>query len=219
MDHEGDFIGLTGIIATGAGCGGDLLALMFGIAYLPIGATLSAVDASLAEDKWGPCMAALARELGERDLLVDLSLRLQEKLREHGLGNVLVLEDADDVAASAARQDFKGILEVAVQRVQLRACEAGGTFCFEMVVRARLIDTRANEPVYDTIFAYSNPSRRIEESAVGLDYSEFVVGSSECRELAAICDNDARQLFRTELMRAFDALVKNILPPPPAASS
>ena len=87
-------------------------------------------------------------------------------------------------------------------------------------MRARLLDVGTGEPVYDTVFVHSNPTRRFEESLISQSYSEFVVApSSECRELAAICGDGGRQLLRAELTRALDVLVKSILPEPTSATT
>ncbi len=86
-------------------------------------------------------------------------------------------------------------------------------------MRARLLDVGTGEPVYDTIFVHSNPTRRFDDSAIGQWYSEFVVASSsECRELETICGEGGRELLRGELTQALDVLVESILPEPTSAS-
>ncbi len=197
---------------------GGILLLMFAVGYLPIGAALQAADASLAESKWGPCMEALAQDVRDLNSTAELRRRLKEKLREYGIQPVRKLENAEDPAVPAAREGAKGRLQADMQRIQLRECAKGGTFCLEVAVRARLLDVNTDEPVYDTIFVYSSPTRRIDPSTAGPFYSEFLAARSECRELAAICGDGGRQLLREELTRALDVLVESILPEPTSAS-
>ncbi len=193
--------------------------LILAVAYLPIGAGLVAADASSAESKWGPCMEALAQDVRDLNLTAELRRRLKEKLREYGIQPVRKLENAEYAALPAAREGVKSRLQADIQRIQLRACNQGGTFCLEVAVRARLLDAGTGEPVYDTVFVVSNPTRRIDQSTAGPIYSEFLVArSSACRELEAICGDGGRHFLREELTRALDVLVESILPEPTSAS-
>ena len=197
----------------GAGAAGLFLAAGMVVYGGVIAPALAATDASSAERQWGPCMEGLARELSELDPMGQLRRRLREKLREQGFGNVYEARDPGKYSTSAANQGYKAKLQIDIQRIQLRECEKRGTFCFEVAVRARLLETGTNEPVYDTKFAYSNPTRRIYLSTASIWYSELVAEPySECRDLAAYCGAGGRQLFRQELGRALEVLVKRILP-------
>ncbi len=202
----------------GNSCIFDLMAGLAYLAYLPFGSAAAAAHADWAESKWGPCMEALAQELRDFDPMAELRRRLKEKLREHGTDPVRELGDAMAPGASAAREGVKGALQADMQRIQLRECAKGGTFCLEVAVRARLLDVGTGEPVYDTIFVVSNPTRRFDDSTIGQLYSEFLAARSECRELAAICGDGGRHLLREELGRALDVLVASILPKPTSAS-
>ncbi len=208
--------------ARASGCYGEgcALILLAYLAYLPFGSAAAAADADWAESKWGPCMEALAQELRDLDPMAELRRRLTEKLREHGTDPVRELGDAMAPGASAAREGVKGALQADMQRIQLRECAKGGTFCLEVAVRARLLDVGTGEPVYDTIFVVSNPTRRFDDSTIGQLYSEFMVApSSACRELEAICGDGGRHYLREELGRALDVLVKSILPEPTSATT
>ena len=179
------------------------------LAWLPIGAGLAKADASYNESKWGSCMEGLARQLRELDPAARLRRRLDEELQERGLAQA-----GEPATAEAAAPSAGGRLQVDIQRVQLRECASGGTFCFEVALRARLFDRAGDEALYDAAFAYTAPKRRIHKSEIGLASSELVVGPSQCRELSIVCGQDGRRLFDEELTEALDVLVKRILPEP-----
>ena len=181
---------------------------------------MTAADASSAESKWGPCMEALAVEIVELDPMAELRQRLNQKLREYGFDDVRELVDVEDPVASAAREGVIGVLQADIQRIRLRECEERGTFCLEVAVRARLVDVGTGEPVYDTVFVYSNPTRRLYNNDLGAVLSEVAAQPSpKCRELAAICGDGGRHFLREELGRALDVLVKSILPEQTSATT
>ncbi|MEE9246009.1 MAG: hypothetical protein V3U63_07385 [Gemmatimonadota bacterium] len=201
---------------SGSGCAGGYgcaAALMLYLAYLPFGAAIAGADASSAESKWGPCMQNLAQQLRELDPMAQLHRRLKEKLGRHGVSVAGGLANRADLAPVAAREGFKSVLQVEIQRVQMRECEERGAFCLEVAVRARLMDVRTNQPVYDTVFVYSNPSRRgVGRSTLPADYEFLPTAFAKCREMAAYCGESGRKLFKQELARALDLLVDSILP-------
>lgn len=189
-----------------------LAAALAGHAYLPVGAALASAEASAAESEWGPCMEDLAGALGEFGLGDDLERRLRAALHARGFGGAPGPAEGGDASASSDPDGAGGVLRTDIQRVQLRECEERGTFCVEVAARVRLLDAAAGEPVYDTILAYANPSRGLAPSEIGLHLTEFVVGPSQSRELAAFCGDGGRALFNGELTRALEVLVDGIVP-------
>ncbi len=119
-------------------------------------AAVAALEASSNEKKWGPCMRELAGDLKKLNLAGLIRSRLRKKLTAQDGLKLVDPTNGISPDGSVKKGNFKALLKADIQRVQIRECEERGTFCLEVVIRARLFDSGAKEPVYDTTFHYSN---------------------------------------------------------------
>jgi hypothetical protein len=130
-----------GTVPAGEVIKGILDAQWFGIAYLlylPVGATIGAISGKTAEKKWQPCLQELAKEIKENDPTVALQRKLDERLKKFPAAKTVALQPEGEPLQVASRQGLKSLLQVEVQRIQIRECEERGSFCVEMGIRARL---------------------------------------------------------------------------------
>ncbi len=183
-------------------------------------------------------MRELAGDLKKLNLAAQIRSRLRKKLTAQDGLKLVDPTNGISPDGSVKKGNFKALLKADIQRVQIRECEERGTFCLEVVIRARLFDSGAKEPVYDTIFHYSNsaeppmskflkPSWSSGKSFYrvvpatgffdnpGMEFyppSLIVSPQSPCRALKAWCGEGGRKLFRDELSKALDTFVDHILP-------
>ena len=188
----------------GPGCGGlVLLALL----YWPIGSALEASGASAAEKAWGPCMARLAEDLREFDVIAQLRESFFRTAGEKGLSDVF----AKAAEETVEERDYRGQLRLEILRAQFRQCQQTGTHCFELVVRAQLTDLEEGKLLYDTILDYSNRRAWFAKEERGSRATEhFVKLQSPCESLARFCGEGGSRRFEAEVRRAVAAITDSL---------
>ncbi len=174
------------------------------------------MENSPLKSKFEPCQKELVQELLDLGSTGKLRLQLREELGKYGIRE-FELKPGEDPHAMARQKGFKSLLQTDIQQVALRECRPRGTFCVEVVVRARLFDFNANKYLYDTVFLYSDLPWQLERSpfrwaalpfhAHGLHVSE----SPACRNIEAYCREDGRKALREELSRAINLSLKWVL--------
>ncbi|MDP2157437.1 MAG: hypothetical protein Q8K68_07000 [Nitrospirota bacterium] len=98
-------------------------------------------------------------------------------------------------------------LELTVHRLAVRECVKRNTFCPEIAVRATLTPSDSQEPVYDTVFAYSD--NRIEAETPA--YHIKTGGAAVCRELGDYCDENGKQAFYDEILHGLREISARVL--------
>ncbi len=188
---------------------GILDAQWFGIAYLlylPVGATIGAISGKAAEKKWQPCLQELAQEIKENDPTAALQKKLDEELKKFHGSNTIALPPEGDPFQVSGQRGLKSLLQVEVQRIQIRECQERGSFCVEVAIRARLFKIPDKSLYLDKALVYTGTS------PYELISSESQVpASSPCRKMEAYCGPQGRQIFREEIAAAIPNLVERLL--------
>jgi hypothetical protein len=175
------------------------------VAYLPVGLAIGAISGKVAEKKWQPCLKELDQEIKQIDLAGALQSRLGEGLKKFR-APAIPLSPESDIFQAAARQGLKSLLQVGVQRVQIRECQDRGSFCLEVSLRARLWKIPEKTLYFDKALVHtsSRPYERIS--------SEIQVpGTSPCRGMEAYCGPQGKRVIREEIAAAIPNLVARLL--------
>ena len=179
-----------------------------GIAYslLPVGQT-GAISGKAAEKKWQPCLQELAQEIKENDPTAALQRKLNEELKKkfHNSKTVALPPEGDPFQVSG-QQGLKSLLQVEVQRLQIRECQERGSFCVEVGIRARLWKIPDKSLYLDKSLVYTGtrPYERLP--------SEIQVPvPSPCRKMEGYCGPQGKEIFREEIAAAIPNLVERLL--------
>jgi len=185
--------------------GGGLFAAAY-VAYLPVGLIVGAIAGKSAEKKWQPCIQELAQEIKENDPTAALQRKLNEELKKFHASKTVALPPEGDPFQVASRQGLKSLLQVEVQRIQIRECQERGSFCVEVGIRARLWNIPDKSLYLDKALVYTGtrPYERLP--------SEIQVPvPSPCRKMEGYCGPQGRQIFREEIAAAIPNLVERLL--------
>ena len=176
------------------------------VAYLPVDLAAGAIAGKSAEKKWQPCIQELAQEIKENDPTAALQRKLDEEAEE-----IPCFQDRCPAAGGrsiqvSGQRGLKSLLQVEVQRIQIRECQERGSFCVEVAIRARLWKIPDKSLYLDKALVYTGtrPYERIP--------SEIQVPApSPCRKMEAYCGPQGRQIFRGEIAAAIPILVERLL--------
>jgi hypothetical protein len=188
---------------------GILDAQWFGIAYLlylPVGATIGAISGKAAAKKWQPCLQELAQEIKEIDPTAALQRKLNEELKKFPASKTVALPPEGDPFQVSGQRGLKSLLQVEVQRIQIRECQERGSFCVEVAIRARLWKISDKSLYLDKALVYTgtSPYERLP--------SEIQVPvPSPCRKMDRYCGPEGKQIFREEIAAAIPNLVERLL--------
>ncbi len=185
--------------------GGGLFAAAY-VAYLPVGLIVGAITGKSAEKKWQPCLQELAQEIKESDPTAALQSKLDERLKKFHAAKTVALPAEGEAFKGSGPRDLKSLLQVEVQRIQIRECSKRGSFCVEVAIRARLWTIPDKSLYLDKALVYTatHPYERLP--------SEIQVPApSPCRKMEAYCGPQGRQLFREEIAAAISNLVERLL--------
>ncbi len=152
------------------------------VVYLPVGLVVGAIAGKSAEKKWQPCLQELAQEIKENDPTAALQRKLNEELKKFHDSKTVALPPEGDPFQVSGQRGLKSLLQVEVQRIQIRECSERGSFCVEVAIRARLWKIPDKSLYLDKALVYTGTSlyERIP--------SEIQVpGSSPCRKMEAYC--------------------------------
>ena len=195
--------GLMGV--PGLNYAGALIAAAY-VAYLPVGLIAGAIAGKSAEKKWQPCLQELAQEIKENDPTAALQRKLNEELKKFHDSKTVALPPEGDPFQGSGQRGLKSLLQVEVQRIQIRECSERGSFCVEVAIRARLWKIPGYSLYLDKVLVYTGTSlyERIP--------SEIQVpGSSPCRKMEGYCGPQGKQIFREEIAAAIPNLVDQLL--------
>jgi hypothetical protein len=175
------------------------------VAYLPVGLIVGAIAGKSAEKKWQPCLEELNREIKEIDPAAALQRKLDERLKKFPAAKTVALPPEGDPFQVAGQQDLKSLLQVEVQRLQIRDCQEG-TFCVEVAIRARLWKIPEKSLFLDKALAYTGtrPDEPLP-SEIQVPYP------FPCRTMEDYCGPQGRQIFREEIATAIPNLVERLL--------
>jgi len=172
--------------------------VMLYILYLPIGLTTGAITGALNDERWGECIQAL--DAGTR------SIGIEQLLTKH-FGPATAFMQADTGRPDETGNRPRSRLELTVQRIAIRECGKRNTFCPEIAVRATLRLPDKQDPVYDTVYAYSD--NRIEAEAPAYWISK--ANGPACRELGGYCDEKGKQVFYDEVRHGLELISGRVL--------
>jgi len=176
------------------------------VAYLPVGLLVGAIAGKSAEKKWQPCIQELAQEIKENDPTVTLQRKLDERLKKFPASKTVALPPEGDPFQVASRQGLKSLLQVEVQRLQIRECQERGSFCVEVGIRARLWKLPDKSLYLDKSLVYTgtHPYEPLP-SEIQVPYP------SPCRKMKEYCGPQGKQIFREEIAAAIPNLVERLL--------
>jgi hypothetical protein len=176
--------------------------------YLPVGAAIGAISGKVAESKWRPCLAGLSKEIAKIEPAAMLSQKLIQELTKYG-GSQPVALPPGDFYREAARHGLKTLLQAEIQRIQLRECQEQGSFCVELVLRARLWEANNHALLQEKILLYSNlhPYRTYSKAR---PYEVATWASSPCRQMDIYCGPEGSQVLRQEIAAGLDSLVERL---------
>jgi hypothetical protein len=192
--------GLVGATQVGAGL---VTAYMI---YLPVGLVVGAIAGKSAAKQWQPCLQELARKIKENDPTAALQRKLHEELKKFHDSKTVAVPPEGDPFRGPGQRGLKSLLQVEVQRIQIRECQERGSFCVEVAIRARLWKIPDKSLYLDKALVYTGtrPYERIP--------SEIQVpGSSPCRKMEDYCGPQGKQIFREEIAAAIPNLVERLL--------
>ncbi len=129
-----------------------------------------------------------------------------EELKKFPASKTVALPAEGEAFKGSGPRELKSLLQVEVQRIQIRECQERGSFCVEVAIRARLWTIPGYNQYLDKVLVYtgSSPSDRI--------FSEIQVPApSPCRKMEAYCGPQGRQVFREEIAAAISNLVDQLL--------
>ena len=176
------------------------------VAYLPVGLIVGAIAGKSAEKKWQPCIQELAQEIKENDPTAALQRKLDEELKKFHASKTVALPPEGDPFQVSGQRGLKSLLQVEVQRIQIRECQERGSFCVEVAIRARLWKIPDKSLYLDKALVYTGtrPYERLP--------SEIQVPvPSPCRKMEGYCGPQGRQIFREEIAAAIPNLVERLL--------
>jgi hypothetical protein len=175
------------------------------VAYLPVGLIVGAIAGKSAEKKWQPCLQELAQEIKEIDPAAALQSKLDERLKKFHAAKTVALPPEGDPFQVAGQQGLKSLLQVEVQRLQIRECQER-TFCVEVAIRARLWKLPDKSLYLDKALAYTGtrPDEPLP-SEIQVPYP------FPCRTMEDYCGPSGRQIFREEIAAANSNLVHQLL--------
>jgi hypothetical protein len=176
------------------------------VAYLPVGLIAGAIAGKSAEKKWQPCLQELAQEIKEIDPAAALQRKLDEELKKLHASRTVALPPEGDPFQLSSQRGLKSLLQVEVQRIQIRDCQERGSFCVEVAIRVRLWKIPDKSLYLDKTLVYTgtSPYERIPSESQ-------VPASSPCRKMEAYCGPQGRQVFREEIAAAISNLVEQLL--------
>jgi hypothetical protein len=185
--------------------GGGLFAAAY-VAYLPVGLIVGAIAGKSAEKKYQPCVQDLAQEIKENDPTVALQSKLDERLKKFPAAKTVALPPEGEPLQVASRQGLKSLLQVEVQRIQIRECQERGSFCVEVGIRARLWKIPDKSLYLDKALVYTGirPYERLPAEIQ-------VPVPSPCRKMERYCGPEGKQIFREEIAAAIPNLVERLL--------
>jgi hypothetical protein len=176
------------------------------VAYLPVGLIAGAIAGKSAERKWQPCIQELAQEIKENDPTAALQRKLGEELKKFPDSKTVALPPEGEAFKGSGPRELRSLLQVEVQRIQIRECSERGSFCVEVAIRARLWTIPGYSQYLDEVLVYTGTS--LYER---LPSEIQVPGSSPCRKMEAYCGPQGRQIFREEIDAAIPNLVEQLL--------
>ena len=176
------------------------------VAYLPVGLIVGAIAGKSAEKKWQPCLQELAQEIKENDPAAALQSKLDERLKKFHAARTVALPPEGDPFQVSGQRGLKSLLQVEVQRIQIRECQERGSFCVEVAIRARLWKIPDKSLYLDKALVYTgtSPYERLPSESQ-------VPAYSPCRKMEAYCGPQGRQIFREEIAAAIPNLVERLL--------
>lgn len=165
--------------------------------YLPFGILGGTISGVANAAHWEPCMDGLEQTVLDYDMSGSLQTAL---LRAFGDGN-----KGRSLFPAADFPENGGSPKTALlfDRLQLRIaeCRDRGTFCVDLSVRVRLLETASGRVLYDSVLFHADDSVRL-----GRPFYETSVSPSRCRSMDNYCDRDGQKLFMAELARAMTAI-------------
>jgi len=175
------------------------------LCYLPVGATVGYLSGKAAEKNWQPCIEGLRQELQQMAPAEELRRELKDTLTKYCRVPRVVLA-GETPGPDLARQGLKSLLEVELQRVELREALPRGTFFVEVGLRAAVKDvSHGNDPIYQTDLVYAN-AQPLEKPPGARVYA-----SSPGRRMEAYCGEEGRRVFREEVATGIRFLVEKLL--------
>jgi hypothetical protein len=197
---RGAEVGAIGFLAA------NIMWLPYYVAYLPVGLAAGAIAGKAAQNKWQPCLQELAQEIKENEPTAGLQSKLDEKLKKFPASKVVALPAEGEAFKGSGPRDLKSLLQVEVQRIQIRECLPRGSFCVEVAIRARLWTIPGYSLYLDKVLVYTGT--RLYERLP----SEIQVPiPSPCRKMEGYCGPQGRQQFREEIATAIPNLVDQLL--------
>jgi hypothetical protein len=204
--------GMAGELAQGLAQGLATGIVMLYFMYLPVGVAGGALAGEATERKWEPCAHELARSVVNLDLATEQRQALFRALAEHGITDLVVISHAPDPPNVAADSAPKSLLVAEPVLVTLRECKDSGTYCIEAAFHVSLSDLSKEyvhfENYYRCIGA-RNVVRSVDFSKGGprsYDQPVFFQPSIGCRSLDDFCGAEGKELLRTELLKATQAV-------------
>jgi hypothetical protein len=131
---------------------------------------------------------------------------LGEKLKKFPASKAVALPPEGEAFKGSGPRDLKSLLQVEVQRIQIRECQERGSFCVEVAIRARLWTIPGYSQYQDKVLVYTGtrPSERLPSKIQ-------VPAPSPCSKMEAYCGPQGRQIFREEIAAAIPNLVERLL--------
>jgi hypothetical protein len=193
------------------GRSGEGLALL--LLYAPMGIAIASELTKQAERKWGPCAKNIVedyRSLVPANLIEESARKRIEKLN---LPEKILWSDKNFrwPKKDANQTGKRALLQLAVVQAFLRECKKRNRFCLEFAVRARLTDLKTSTDIYDTVFTYTNRSRRFRDNEQPFLRHEYVIQTeSQCRKFNEFCEPENGKSFKAELQTAIDKITDAI---------
>lgn len=172
--------------------------------YLPVGATIGYFHGKAAAKTRAPCIEGLRLELQEMAPVAELERQLQDTLAKY-LPTAPVSLAGESPIPTMDRQGIKSLLNVALERVEIKEAVPRGTFFVEVALTAQLRDRiRGKTPLFQTTLVYGNLQPLVPPQGTR------VPASSPGRKLEAYCGQEGRRIFRAEVVKGLRFLVDRL---------
>jgi hypothetical protein len=203
---------LLAVLGSGGGGGGPGAGAVLGLAVMwaPVGATLGGLGGYIggkwSESRFEPCRKSLRESLSELEPDAVLRKKLTATLGNRGIPLSEVNLTQETATSERNQVQLGSIIDARIQRIALRHCQvASQTLCVDVAVRARVIEARSNNAMYDAVLLYGR------EELQPYELRAYSSESTPGHEVESICGENGIETFHGEIARALDAIVDGLV--------